>query len=57
MPNWKRALAENYRLGILFFRINPFTFLFTRILLKSIYKIWSFFKVSLKSENSLGVIY
>jgi hypothetical protein len=26
-------------------------------LLKSIYKIWSLFKVSLKSENSLGVIY
>jgi hypothetical protein len=57
-PVWRRVTAaleegvdENYRLGI------SLHFYLLWILLKSIYKIWSLFKVSLKSENSLGVIY
>jgi len=37
LSNWKRALTENYRLGIPFIYNKPITFLFTlSILLKSI---------------------
>jgi hypothetical protein len=47
--HWKRAWLKITGLEF------PYIFYLLWILLKSIYKIWSLFKVSLKSENSLGI--